>query len=51
MPNNADENYPPLMRDQILALRDYAENHGPGWKEHLRKDWMNILAHPLLQHL
>ncbi len=51
MPNNADADYPPLMRDQITALRHYAQNHGPDWKKRLRKDWMNILAHPLLQRL
>jgi hypothetical protein len=51
MPSNTGAEYPPLMRDQISALRDYARKHGPDGKEHLRKEWVNILAHPLLQRL
>jgi alkanesulfonate monooxygenase SsuD/methylene tetrahydromethanopterin reductase-like flavin-dependent oxidoreductase (luciferase family) len=39
------------MREQVSALRDYAAEHGPGWKEKLRKDWANPTSHPLLYPL
>jgi hypothetical protein len=48
---SVEANYPPLMRDQLRALRDYAEVHGAKWKETLRKDWQADTAEPLLQLL
>ncbi len=51
MPRDADADYPPLMREQLSALRDYAEEHGPGWKDRLRKEWLSPTRHPLLAPL
>ncbi len=51
MPRDPETDYPPLMREQVSALRDYAAEHGPGWKEKLRKDWANPTSHPLLYPL
>lgn len=51
MSDNVEADYPPLMRAQVSALRDYAQAHGKTWKEQLRTEWLNATAHPLLQHL
>jgi hypothetical protein len=48
---NAEVDYPPLMREQIAALRDYAQKYGPTWKAQLRQDWLCPLIDPLLRHL
>lgn len=48
MPRDAESDYPPLMREQLFALREYAKEHGPGWKDRLSKDWLNPTGHPLL---
>jgi hypothetical protein len=46
-----EEDYPPLMMQQIQALRDYAGRHGRPWKRHLCREWMNATAEPLLHRL
>ena len=46
-----EADFPPLMRQQIDALTEYARAHGRLWKEHLRAEWMNATAHPMLHHL
>ncbi len=51
MPRDADTDYPPLMREQISALRAYAEEHGPGWRDRLRQDWSSPTGDPLLYAL
>jgi hypothetical protein len=51
MPRDAETDYPPLMREQLSALLDYAADHGSGWKDRLRKDWLNPMVHPLLSLL
>jgi hypothetical protein len=51
MSNGNETGYPPLMREQICALQEYAQDHGPDWKERLRKEWATICMQPLLQHL
>ncbi|MGI4796805.1 MAG: hypothetical protein ACRYG8_22685 [Janthinobacterium lividum] len=43
--------YPPLMLDQAVALRAYAQGHGRSWKIRLCVEWMNATADPLLHHL
>ncbi|MDE1990301.1 MAG: hypothetical protein KGI82_07495 [Betaproteobacteria bacterium] len=48
MPRDPETDYPPLMREQVSALRDYAMAHGPGCKEKLRKDWASPTSDPLL---
>ena len=58
MPESSDDpdaaselDYPPLMREQLAALWEYAIRHGEGWKSQLRKDWLSPLLDPLLGHL
>jgi hypothetical protein len=51
VPRDTESDYPPLMREQIAALREYAEERGPSWKTKLRKDWSNPAWLPLLTSL
>ena len=51
MSSDIEGDYPPLMRDQIRALREYAATHGAAWKRKLDKEWLAATAHPMLQHL
>lgn len=46
-----EADYPPLMRDQAVALRAYAQGHGRSWKTRLCVEWMNATADPLLHQL
>ena len=49
--SDSEVDYPPLMREQIAALQDYAAKHGAAWKERLRLDWLSPLIDPLLHRL
>jgi hypothetical protein len=46
-----EADFPPLMLQQVDALRDYAGRHWRYWKEDLRDEWMGATAVPLLHHL
>ena len=43
--------FPPLMIQQMTALRSYADKHGRLWKDHLRVEWLAATAPPMLHHL
>jgi hypothetical protein len=51
MASIVEADYPPLMRDQVVALRAYAREHGRSWKTTLRQEWGNTTAEPLLHQL
>ena len=46
-----EADYPPLLLQQLDALRAYAGTHGGSWKERLRTEWIVASAEPLLHHL
>jgi hypothetical protein len=43
---NLEADFPPLMRQQIDALTEYARAHGRFWREHLHAEWTNATAPP-----